>query len=209
MERTKKKIIAAAAISAAVFSSVTGVLAYLTDSKEVTNTITIGSVAIELTEPSFKAEDYKAVCPNQKILKDPTVKNVGNSSAYIKLDVLVPTSKDGVKIVTPENTYGTTNELFTYEINEGWTQYGKSSIVEVEDNTYTKHSYVYDEELEPNKSTPALFNCIKLVNITGGQDVCGKSVDIPVTAYGIQSDGIEKDEAFVKYDEQAAIPDKP
>ena len=76
-----KKVFIAASIIAAISISVTGTLAFLTDTKEITNTITVGDVSIELTEPNYDASLYTALCPKQAIKKDPTVKNTGSAPA--------------------------------------------------------------------------------------------------------------------------------
>lgn len=67
-------------------------LAYFTDTDNVTNTITMGKVEIEITEPSFSpnAENntLKDVMPGQVIAKDPTIKVVdGSAPAYIRVKI--------------------------------------------------------------------------------------------------------------------------
>lgn len=204
-----KKVFIAASIIAAISISVTGTLAFLTDTKEITNTITVGDVSIELTEPNYDASLYTALCPKQEIKKDPTVKNTGSAPAYIKIDVLIPTVPAGVRVVNSENSYALTKELFSYEINDGWTAYGEPEVIneenEDESKVYTRHSYVFDTPLKSTESTPALFDNVVLANITSGQTVCGETVDIPIIAYGIQSDGLTLDEAFSKYEQQAEV----
>lgn len=62
-------------------------LAYFTDKKEVTNTFTVGKLAVDLTEPGF-VEDSKLL-PGTEIPKDPTVKLLeGSEDAYIFMQIV-------------------------------------------------------------------------------------------------------------------------
>jgi len=89
--------------------------AYFSDTKQVTNTMTVGNVAIELTEAAVKSEggnlvedpsaprikggsdatvrDYGIIYPGISIFKDPTVKNVGNTDAWVAAKITIT---DGV-----------------------------------------------------------------------------------------------------------------
>lgn len=65
-----------------------GTLAWLTDSKEVTNTFTVGNINIELDESSFNANNAKLV-PGTTIEKNPTVTVKANSEkcfVYVMID---------------------------------------------------------------------------------------------------------------------------
>jgi len=85
-------------------------VAYFTDHKEISNTLTAGNVSIELSETAVKPDDagnlikdetlprivgretetqhdYGKVSPGQIIHKDPTVKNTGNEMAWVAVKV--------------------------------------------------------------------------------------------------------------------------
>lgn len=87
-------------------------VAYFSDNKKVTNTITVGNVEIVLTESAVKRDDsghmvqdttappiigssdgkvhnYGVIYPSQSIYKDPTVKNTGSEAAWIAFKVTV------------------------------------------------------------------------------------------------------------------------
>ena len=91
-------------------------VAYFSDSKHVTNTITVGNVQILLSEASVKRDDvghliqdttvsriyggnsdetqnYGYIYPSQSIYKDPTIENVGSEEAWVAFKVTV---KDGI-----------------------------------------------------------------------------------------------------------------
>lgn len=100
----KKKIFAIAlAASIAVLAIAGTSMAYFTDTKQYTNVFTAGKVDITLTEAvaaknattgnieiadvndriSFNADTvYNPLFPQQKIAKDPTIKNIGTEEAY-------------------------------------------------------------------------------------------------------------------------------
>ena len=65
-----------------------GTLAWLTDSKELTNTFTVGNINIELDESSFNAKNANLV-PGTTIAKNPTVTVKANSEdcfVYVMID---------------------------------------------------------------------------------------------------------------------------
>lgn len=86
--------------------AVGGMLAYLTDTDEVTNTFTVGNVLIDLTEPNYPGNDKTTdIVPNQEIKKDPKVTNTGKNDAIVFMKVTVP-----VKSVATANADGTLTE---------------------------------------------------------------------------------------------------
>ena len=89
----KKKIttlVASLALVGAVAFGAT--LAYFTDSDNATNTITMGHVDIDLTEPNYPGGEeggkIENVVPNQNIVKDPTITLVeGSEDAYVRAKI--------------------------------------------------------------------------------------------------------------------------
>ncbi len=103
-----------------------GSIAYFTDFREETNVFTAGIVEIEMTEAAVKSDvfgnliedpeqdrivggeldnatvhDYGVIFPGQQIYKDPTIKNVGNTNAWIAAKIIIT---DGVGDI--HNLYG-------------------------------------------------------------------------------------------------------
>lgn len=99
-----KKLTAIVAIALVVCMSIVGTLAWLTDKTDtVTNTFTVGKVAIDLTETE---RDYKMV-PGTTLDKDPTVVvKSGSEACWLFLEV------------TKENNL---DSFITSSIAEGWT----------------------------------------------------------------------------------------
>lgn len=169
----KKKILALALVVVLAVTAVTGAtLAYFTDTKEATNTFTVGNVKIELTEPKWK-EDAKNVYPGQVLDKDPTVKNNGANPCYVRVKVegLDKLGKgDALKIAL--KTGGKDG------ISSDWA-------------LHTDGYYYYTKVLAVGETTDALFDQIviptALTNIGGTEHT--KAYNINVTAYAVQSQG--------------------
>ena len=100
MKKTRKILLMAACAVLLVCISVGATVAYLTDTKSVTNTFTVGSVAITLDEaktdingvadntvPRVVANKYKLM-PGHEYVKDPTVHvTAGSEDCYIFVKV--------------------------------------------------------------------------------------------------------------------------
>lgn len=175
-----------------------GISAYFTDKEVANNVFTVGSgVNITIDEPSWDPEDpeHNNIVPGDVFAKDPQITNGGDVTAYAFMSVAVP-----YKNVVTVNDDGSKNEpadteLFTYDVNSGWTEVG--SPVRDEVNGVVKHVYVYGSSeactaLAKNETTPSVFDEVKFVNIAEGS-VSDETLTIPVTAYAIQSDNIEGD----------------
>lgn len=87
----KKKTILMAAIAVMLVAVlvVGGTLAYFTDKTDpVKNTFTVGNVAIDLTEPSWNADESHTLYPGASYAKDPTITvKEGSQDAYVFLEI--------------------------------------------------------------------------------------------------------------------------
>ncbi len=186
----KKTIIAAVVLMLVLL--VGGLIAYFTDTKSAENTFTIGSVKILLEENSWDETAAEDMMPLQSVDKDPTVTNDGDgqnstSPAYVFIKVEVPcytTTGD-----TPE-----THDLFTYDdtLSSSWTLLSSNACTD----SSKKSEYVYYygtggslSSLAVDATTPALFTEVTLANIDGSETL-PTDVKMPVTAYGIQTEGM-------------------
>lgn len=195
----KKKIIAATAILLLTFI-VGGAVAYFTDVETVTNTFTIGSVKISLTEPAWEAladsdqNGKKDAAENMMygdtVAKNPIITNISPSnSAYVFATVEIPcTSNETHKEVFSLGTIGS-----------GWTLMSAGTCTE----NATSHKYSATKifnygtsssmtALEASEATSAVFNTISLSSaIDGSEEGLTGDLDVVVTGYAIQVDGIE------------------
>ena len=91
MSMKKKLTVVVTAVTLVALIAIGATLAWFTDSKEVTNVVTMGNIKITLEEPIFSEENENntitGVLPNQPIDKDPTITNVGNNDAYIRAKI--------------------------------------------------------------------------------------------------------------------------
>lgn len=180
----KKRVwILVAAVLLISACAVGGSLAWLTDSKEVTNTFTTGDINITLTEPNYK-EDEAKIYPGAEIKKDPTV--------TVKAD-----SEDCWVLVCVENNLVINNETVgALDIHDDWT------AVAMQGN---KTIYSYKEKVLASNSDTVLTKVFTKVNIDGNK-VTKENIDtlkdatIIITAYAHQSAGQTQAEALAAFE---------
>ena len=197
----RNKTIIAAVVLLLVFV-VGGAIAYFTDTETKTNTFTIGSVDITLTEAGWDAltdtdEDgipdlAEDMMPGESVTKDPLITNVSTKNpAYVFVKLEVPCTT----IVAPATV---SQELFTYTINAGWTELTVSNELPVactSGGTAT-HVYYYGSNgsltalATSTATTNPLFSSVTLRStLTGNEGLTGEK-QIVITGYGIQTDGL-------------------
>ncbi len=92
MNSKKKKIVTLSAVAAVAAIMITGsTMAYFTDTKEATNTFTMGNVSIKLDEIDITSDtgerteegnDYSNLAPGQTVAKDPVIYNEKKTVCY-------------------------------------------------------------------------------------------------------------------------------
>ena len=203
----KKKTLLAAIILLLVFV-VGGAVAYFTDTDKKTNTFTIGNVDITLTEDGWDAlpdsnsnrmpDAAEDMMPGETVTKDPVINNVSTkNAAYVFAKVEVPCTT----IVAPATT---SEELFTYTINEGWTELNVAEQLPVActDGGTATHVYYYGSDntltelaKASNATTPTptenpVFSSVTLRSTLKGNEGLTGDKEIVVTGYGIQTEGL-------------------
>ena len=89
--RKKRSFLAVMGLLVGTMSFAGGTAAYLSKSAgEVKNVFTAGSVKAQLTEAHWDTQKASKVYPGQILEKDPVVKNIGENSANVFLEVNVP-----------------------------------------------------------------------------------------------------------------------
>lgn len=203
MTKTKKSILVVACAIMLVVMSVMGTMAYLTDTKTVTNTFTVGNVQIELDEAivdengnatNDRTEEGEGneyhLLPGHTYVKDPTVTvKAGSEESYVRMLVTITDFTD-VKAV-----FG--DDFLPQYFVDGWDN-GKwvttnTVTVDVENNTATYEFRYYttvntvdggDQALEP------LFTHIKVPGEVTNNDLAKlEDMDIIVVAHAIQAYG--------------------
>ena len=213
---TKKRFVAILlCVTLVALAAIGATFAYLTDTKTVDNTFTMGNVAIKLDETNVNdptgdrvtSNEYN-VYPGAVVKKDPIVHNTGKNAAYIRATVNVSNWMNLCAAYYPDFKYTFGQEgykaalnLLVGELGEGW------SVVGVEaGDTFTigqfdaKFVLKYDGVLDAGDDTTAMF---QTGTIPAGIDNANASSfqSVKVVAQAIQADGFDTWEAaFAAYD---------
>lgn len=213
---TKKRFVAILlCVTLVALAAIGATFAYLTDTKTVDNTFTMGNVAIKLDETDIKnptgdrvtSNEYN-VYPGAVVKKDPIVHNTGKNAAYIRATVNVSNWMNLCAAYYPESGFEFTKpgyekslELLVGTLGEGW------SVVGVEaGDTFTigqfdaKFILKYDGKLAAGENTTAMFQTVTIP--TGIDNASTDSFkEVKVVAQAIQADGFDTWEAaFAAYD---------
>lgn len=210
-KKTKALLLVLCAI-ALVVTTVFSTMAYLTSQDKVTNTFTVGNVAIKLDEAKantdgtlvegadrVKENQYKLL-PGHTYNKDPMVTVLaGSENSYVKMTVTFTKAKEldaifapgGADLTTIFNGYDATNWIF------------KSSTNDETANTRT-YEFWYKEAVGAptgDVALDALFDSITVPGtVTGEQLKTIEGMTITVNAYAIQADGFDTaDKAWTAY----------
>lgn len=207
MKKTRKILLMAACAVLLVCISVGATVAYLTSTDSVTNTFTVGKVAIKLDEAKanpdgslienadrVKANEYKLL-PGHTYNKDPMVTVLKDSEpAYIKMTVTFSKANEldaifatgGANLTSIFNGYDATNWIY------------KGNTKDSEKNTRTYEFWYKEAVGAPTADVPldALFDSITVPGtITNAQLATIKDMTITVNAYAIQEDSFANAEA--------------
>lgn len=144
-----KAVLSVALVGALGFAGVMG--AYFTgqDTKENKFDISAGLTdKITVVEENWDTTDADTngipdaaehVVPLQTIAKDPVVKNESDVETWLFCQIKVPTANVSVVGEDGSPEAAASHELFTYTVNEGWTESGTPVVAD----GYTTHTYLY------------------------------------------------------------------
>ena len=202
MKKTRKILLMAACAVLLVCISVGATVAYLTSTDSVTNTFTVGKVAITLDELDVdnstpnanrdKANAYKLM-PGHSYVKDPTVHfAAGSEESYLFVKV-----ENEIEAIEDKYTYGDTDPKKSHTIDE---QIAANDWVELDgvDNVYYKK---VDANTGANAVDYKVFDGFKIIDSIEARPatpVAGvkyledyNNKKITVTAYAVQADGFD------------------
>lgn len=213
---TKKRFVAILlCMTLVALAAIGATFAYLTDTKTVNNTFTMGNVAIKLDETNVNdptgdrvTSNAYSVYPGAVVTKDPIVHNTGKNAAYIRATVNVSNWMNLCAAYYPDFKYTFGQEgykaalnLLVGELGEGWSVVGVTA-----GDTFTigqfdaKFILKYDGKLAAGADTTAMF---QTVTIPAGIDNANTESfsGVKVVAQAIQADGFDTWEAaFAAYD---------
>ena len=153
--RKKRSFLAVMGLLVGTMSFAGGTAAYLSKSAgEVKNVFTAGSVKAQLTEAHWDTQKASKVYPGQILEKDPVVKNIGENSANVFLEVNVPMRSIAVLDgSTGRKTIRENRELFTFQADETkWIL-----LYQEKTSGNKKYIYGYKSVLNPGESTTLIF----------------------------------------------------
>lgn len=213
---TKKRFVAILlCVTLVALAAIGATFAYLTDTKTVNNTFTMGNVAIKLDETNVNdptgdrvTSNAYSVYPGAVVTKDPIVHNTGKNATYIRATVNVSNWMNLCAAYYPDFKYTFGQEgykaalnLLVGELGEGWSVVGVTA-----GDTFTidqfdaKFILKYDGKLAAGADTTAMF---QTVTIPAGIDNANTESfsGVKVVAQAIQADGFDTWEAaFAAYD---------
>ena len=169
----KKKILLAAAVVICLTIAVSGTLAYFTFEDTAHNVITSGGVSIEVvektkgegeTEVDFPKEGITGVMPGTEVSKIVSVRNTGNSEAWVRVKVNA-TIKSAEDKDLP-------SDVMTYTVSGDWTKEGDY--------------YYYKEKVPAGESTSILFDTVKF-DPEMGNEYQNCRANIVISAQAVQT----------------------
>lgn len=185
MKTKNKALLLALCAVSLVTASVFGTMAYLTDSKTVTNTFTVGSVAITMDETDVDrstpnadrdTENHYKLLPGQTYTKDPTI-HVGADSEECFLFVKV---ENGIAGIEKAGSTTVASQMAT----KGWKP--------VEGNVYVYVGKTDEPAVVTKNATIPVFDNITIDGSIDGTELAKyKDKTITVTAYAVQKAGFE------------------
>ena len=212
MKKFKALLVVACALLL-VAASVFGTMAYLTSTDTVTNTFTVGKVAIKLDEAKVDA-DGKPVTPAERVkensykllpghtyTKDPTVTvEAGSEASYVRQMVTVTFDK----VLTDAQLATQLDGIFTgYDAN--WVRNDKKVETKTKDgakHTVITYEYRYKDKVAATTTDtklPALFTEIKVPETWTNDDLAALgNIEINIVAHAIQADGFTDADAAWK-----------
>lgn len=201
MKTAKKAMLMTLCAIILVVATVFGTMAYLTSTDTVTNTFTVGNVAIKLDEAKantdgslvtgadrVKANSYKLL-PGHTYNKDPMVTLLaGSETSYVKMTVTFSKADELDAIFAP----GGANLTSIFNGYDAANWIAKGNTKDATANTRTYEFWYKDAVGAPTADVAldALFDSITVPDsITKEQLASIEGMTITVNAYAIQADG--------------------
>lgn len=207
--KARKILVSLAALALVAAISIGGTLAYLTSTKSVKNTFTVGNVTIKLdetktktdgtpVEPADRTEEgnqYKLI-PGGTYTKDPTVTVLpGSEESYVRL--IVKISDVTAAVAAFGDDYDLSN-IFKGFNDNNWSRYGQ--VQKSEDGKTLTYEYRYATTVTPtsgperNGVLEPLFTSVQIPGtLTDAQYAALNNLNIEITAEAVQAAGFNGD----------------
>lgn len=176
----KKKFIAGGAVAAAVALLAIGTLAYFVSEARATNTITTGTVTIELNEYSaycpgggspMPYSDPGVLMPGEAVDKIPIITNTGTADCWVRMRVELALEQETAQRQAEEQSGLADMITINYDADnwvweDGW--------------------YYYTEALAPGEAAAPLFDKVELSKEMGNE-FQGAAFVVDIEAEAVQS----------------------
>ena len=177
-------------------------VAWLSDGATSRSEITTGSVDIRLVEEHWDAEQGANLRPNDLLPRDPRIQNKGRNDAYVFITLEQSVLPEGTALHsgTASARAGESTPLFSTETGSGL-PYDPTCWQLIDQQVrYSRLTQVYAYAannamipLRRGEITPAVFDGLRLANVTNTKDIEGLSTAVTVTAYAIQTAELGKE----------------
>jgi len=187
-----KKVLIIGAVS---LLSIGVIYAYFMTGDLAENIFGIGKVEHAIEEPSYDPE-HPPVHPGEEVVKDPQIRNVGDSTEYLFAEVSVPYKN---VLLYDENGHKTGpewTELFSYEATgEGWTLMER--IVD-QANEQVIYRYAYTESdgvtmkpVSPREKTSKIFESVTAAKFVESDELTWDNpYEVSIKSFGVQKDSL-------------------
>lgn len=179
----KKKLVVLAAVLVAAFVGITGTIAWLTSSQEVTNTFTVGNITMTMDETDVDESTADAardtansyhLLPGQQYVKDPQI-HIGANSEACYVFIKVENGLANIEAASEQGGYQTIADQIKAN---GWT-----ALQDV-NGVYYKTQDATTQNVDIN-----VFEQLKIGNVDSNTLKNYAQSNIVVTAYAIQQAG--------------------
>lgn len=203
MKTARKVLVLALCAVLLVSATIMGTMAYLTSTKTVTNTFTVGNVAIKLDETDItKADGSRTevgnayhLLPGGTYVKDPTVTVLQKSEkSYVRIVVTV-TGIAGLKEAYPQ--FCDANGVFLLEnLVTGWDRNTWQCVSATANGVYEfRYKDIVDASAAEQK-LPALFTNVVVPQDTDNTQLAKlNNAEIKIVANAIQAEGFANADA--------------
>ena len=215
----KKVVAIVLAMVLVAVAAVGATMAYLTDTKTVTNTFTVGDVKIKLDETNINdpegdrvtANTYTNITPGIVYTKDPVVTNTGKNDAWVRVTVTIENGMNWLGLYNENVWTAPQEEAFTALIDDSLgDKWSLEDIAYVANATRGTTDFVatlkYAEKLSKDQVTSAAFKEFVLPANASASDITTRisqngEFHIDVVAEAIQADGFTTwEDAFEAFD---------
>ena len=167
--KVKSRLLLVAIVAILVTVLTQPTLAYYTAVGTASNVVTSGNIRLQIHEKTADGSDFPAegvyVMPGDILSKQVSVENVCSHPFYLRVKLVSGTTS---KMLTPDDCLEMDMDIQNWTFVDGY--------------------YYYNEILQPEESTSALFTHVEIIGSKVDQTHIGSTLSLTVNAYAVQSE---------------------